>query len=131
MISEKQKKKITDELADLQEDLRLCSWRITVEWSIDFHPIKYDVVAEVRPNAPYQEAIITIYPRIEKELKNWKQVRSILLHEMIHVILAPLVHAASIRFVDQESFGDSHELVTSHFEKVITNIIDKHVKISK
>lgn len=121
MISENNKKRIIKEIRSLQELLNLQQWKIVLEWSDEIRENR--CLAETRPNTAYRDVVIAIFQPFEDEIKkSWSDAKRVLLHEMVHVVLAPLVHTANERFVDRDSFMDSHELVTSQVEKIISKI---------
>ena len=122
-MTEETKEKIKNELARLQDELNLLHWKIQIAWEKYEH--QDGALAETRPNVPYCDVVISIYPAFENKSRNWEDQKSILRHELCHVVLAPFVHVANERFVDKETFMDVHELVTSQLEKIITRLSTK------
>lgn len=120
-MTEEKKEKIKNEIAKLQDELNLLHWKIQIAWEKYEH--QDGALAETRPNVPYCDVVIAIYPAFEN--KSWEDQKSILRHELCHIVLAPLVHVANERFANKETFMEVHELVTSQLEKIITRLSTK------
>jgi len=121
-MTEGKKEKIKNEIARLQDELNLLHWSIRIVW--EERENQDGALAETRPNVPYCNVDISIFPAFEKD-ENWENQKSILRHELCHIVLAPLVHVANERFVNKETFMEVHELVTSQLEKIITRLSSK------
>ena len=68
-------------------------------------------------NPRYLQVVLEFYPVILE--KSQKEIDWIVCHELMHCVLAPLVHVACERFSSEEQLKEAHELVTSKLSNII------------
>ncbi len=75
-------------------------------------------------NYPYLDGIIYFSDEALKDWKNGKTTRNMVLHELCHMILAPIQEKAQSRYLTEETLKDEIERLTDTIANIIRNIID-------
>lgn len=122
MVTDKQRKKIADYISQLREDFKLNAWEIRVVFEDSFD--KPELGGITTPNFAYMRAMITfnsdLLEKMFKQKNGWKEIQYMCRHEMVHVLLNPLVHSATERWQSQDYFIEVHEQVTESITRLIT-----------
>lgn len=87
-MKKEQKVEVRDLIQEFKKVLYLEHWDIDVEWHKEEHPQIPKCAAECTPNNEYKSATIRVFPMFYEELPEAR--RMIILHEMTHIITAPL-----------------------------------------
>lgn len=85
---------ITQFVENLSEYFNLAGWRISLEFSEDQDVSEEGnlVAASISVTSDYQMAVITVSPPLQAEFERgeFRQIVQSLVHEMVHIFLAPL-----------------------------------------
>lgn len=125
MLSDHVRKKIKKEIRKLRCELLLARWNFKLKFQTR---LEDDVIMQVRYKHEYLCATIEVNEEAVAEMlksktDGWPDVRSCILHEMVHLLLAEVVTAGQDRHIDKDSFRKAHEATTSLIERVLEPLI--------
>jgi len=105
--------KLTGYVREWQKRIGLAHWRVQVEFHEKSHGS--GINGEVSVKSRYRDALIEVYPEIMHNKRNWS---NIMLHELVHVLISPILELLDKMRVTEEIVNASeieyfHELVTT------------------
>lgn len=121
--TKEQRKQVVDWIEKYRPLLGLNSYSINVNYPTEDDTDSTGTpIARTQTTSEYLQAEMWIYPAFFKHTKTMQG--KIILHELVHIIVAPLASLNYNRFITEEQHRQAHELVTSRFENIIYNLLD-------
>lgn len=127
LVTKTKVRAITRSIKRLKQELLLTDWRVEISFSStkSEEDGEYTTFAKTTPDDIYKLAQMVIYPAF------WSQTNQeqLLLHEMLHILAAPLERIAlSLRegnLHTEEEIDQANERLTSHLEHLISQLKEK------
>ena len=131
-------KTVTKIVEELRWDLFLGHWKINIRFSKEDPPPHHNSersTAVVNASPTYSNAVITIYPIMEKEYgDNPDMIREIITHELVHCITEEMYDLATNRYSTPPEIQTANEKLVQHITRLIrwnhspNKYEDKHPK---
>lgn len=116
-------KTVTKIVEELRWDLFLGHWKINIKFSKNDPPTHDNFeknIAIVNANSIYSNAIITIYPVMEKEYKdNPDMIREVITHELVHCITEEMYNLSINRYSTPPEIQTANEKLVQHITRLI------------
>ena len=118
MLTCKQKRRVTNFVEACLKEFHLTQFEIYYKWTIDIE----NASAHIWIDPTYLRAEVSFNPDFilsSFKKKQFDDVRFCIVHELMHLVVNPLLHISKKRFVTEEHIDANHEKVTEHVARLL------------
>lgn len=127
------KRRILNFLDEIDWLFAVNNWEKTISFEKENNSENRHTAATITPNEKYQRLKITIFPEFFTCSRN--EQRKILLHELCHILVAPMLINTDDLFngkvVTDDQITFAHERVTTSIENILDGLLQGRLKYAK